>query len=125
MSITDIADVAGRWGGHEVTDEEASLIEIRIGDVERKIRRRIKDLDARILAGTTDVEDVRQVVADAILRLVKNPDGYLSETDGNYTYMLSQDTASGKLMLTDEDWITLGWRASRMVVLIPTFEFPT
>jgi Phage protein Gp19/Gp15/Gp42 len=43
-----------------------------------------------------------------VLRLVRNPEGYLSETDGDYTYMLRQDLASGKLDLLPEDWETLG-----------------
>ncbi len=43
-----------------------------------------------------------------VLRLVRNPEGYLSDTDGDYTYMLRQDLASGKLDLLPEDWETLG-----------------
>ena len=38
--------------------------------------------------------------SDVVLRLVRNPEGYLSETDGDYTYMLRQDLASGKVSLS-------------------------
>lgn len=118
------ADVAVRLG-REATTEETLLIEARLGDVERKIRRRIKDLDDRISAGTTDVEDVKQVEADAVVRLVRNPEGYLQETDGNYSYMLSREMASGKLEILDEEWAALGWRRLGMAILVPTFELPT
>ena len=46
--------------------------------------------------------------SDVVLRLVRNPEGYFSETDGDDTYMLRQDLASGKLELLPEDWETLG-----------------
>jgi len=48
------------------------------------------------------------VESDVVLRLVRNPEGYLSETVGDYTYMLRQYLASGKLELLPEDWETLG-----------------
>jgi uncharacterized protein YcaQ len=123
-TIASVTDVQNRWWGHEITEDETPLVEQRLGDVERRIRRRIKDLDDRILAGTTDVEDVKQVEADAVLRLVKNPDGFMSETDGNYTYMLSQDSTSGKLEILPDEWALLGWTQRRMVTMVPTFEMP-
>lgn len=123
-TIATAADVAGRWG-KELTTEETALVVLRLGDVERRIRRRMKDLDDRITAGTTDVEDVKQVESDAVLRLVRNPDGYLSETDGNYTYMLSAENARGKLEILPEEWALLGWRRTGMMTLVPTFEMPT
>jgi hypothetical protein len=65
-------------------------------------------LAARITADLTDEEDVKRVESDVVLRLVRNPEGYVSETDGDDTYMLRQDLASGKLELLPEDWETLG-----------------
>jgi Phage protein Gp19/Gp15/Gp42 len=46
------------------------------------IKRRIKDLDAQVTAATIDVEDLKQVEAEVVLRLVRNPDGYSTESDG-------------------------------------------
>ena len=106
--------------GRELIPEEETLVEARLEDVERRIRRRITDLDAKILAETVDVEDVKQVEADAVLRLVRNPEGYLSETDGNYTYMLSRDIASGKLGILPEEWAILGVGTAGVVQLVPT-----
>ena len=85
-----------------------SLVEIRLDDVGRRIHRRIPDLDDKITAGDVDEADVIQVEADAVLRLVRNRDGYLSETNGNYTYMFRQDLANGKLEILATEWETLG-----------------
>jgi hypothetical protein len=124
MAIATAADVAVRWG-RTLTTEETAMIEARLEDVERKIRRRISDLDQQITAGTISAADVKQVESDVVLRMVRNPEGYLSETDGNYTYMLQQDSGSGKLEIRNEEWELLGWRKKGMFVIAPTFVMPT
>jgi len=124
MTYASADDVSVRWG-RPITDEQKALIEARLADVERMIKRRIKDLDAKITAGTVDIEDVKQVEADAVLRIVKNPDGFLQETDGDYSYMLSADTASGRLEILPEEWERLGYIKSRMFQLVPDWEAPT
>ena len=62
----------------------------------------------QIEAEIIDVEDVKQVEAEAVLRLVRNPDGYISESDGTYGYQFSRELASGKLQILPEDWAVLG-----------------
>jgi hypothetical protein len=130
MTYADASDVTVRWGKSEVDDELTALIEVRLADVERLIERGLKrrgltTLAARIAADLTDVEDVKQVEADSVLRLVRNPDGYLSETDGDYAYMLKQELASGKLELFPEDWEALGvFDASGMFIIVPNLELP-
>lgn len=93
-----------------MTPEETTLVETRLADVERMILRRITDLDAQVDSGDINEDDVIQVEAEAVLRLVRNPDGLISETDGNYTYMLSQAMASGRLEIRPEEWAALGYR---------------
>lgn len=127
MAHAAASDVAARWGKavDDLDPEIVALIEVRLGDVERKIKRAIPDLEAQITAGTIDVEDVKQVESDAVLRLARNPDGYLSETDGNYTYMLRSDLSSGTLDIPPEDWETLGVKRSRMAILAPSVVMPS
>lgn len=117
-------DVAARWGKAvaDLDSEIVALIEVRLGDVERLIKRRIKDLDAQIVSGKIDVEDVKQVESDAVLRLARNPEGYMSESDGNYTYMLRSDLSSGKLEILPDEWETLGVSASGMFIIVPTLQ---
>lgn len=122
MAYAGVDDVVERWGKREddLEEEIVALIEVRLGDVERMIRRRIPDLADRTQASADFLADVIQVEADAVLRLARNPDGYQSETDGNYTYMLRSDLSSGKLEIPAEEWETLGIRRSRMAILVPT-----
>lgn len=118
MAYATAADVSVRWA-RTPSDEESALIEVRLNDLERLIRRRIPNLDDKVDAGTIDVDDLIQVEAEAVLRLVRNPDGYLSESDGNYTYMLRSDLASGRLEVLPEEWDILGVTRSRMAVIAP------
>jgi Phage protein Gp19/Gp15/Gp42 len=120
VAYASSSDVGTRLG-RELTTEEAELVNTRLADVERMIRKKIPDLAAKITAGTIDVEDVQQVEADAVLRLVRNPDGYRSESDGTYTYEFNTAMASGKLEILPEEWATLGLVRSRMTIIVPAF----
>lgn len=120
-TATDVTDRLGKQADSDLT----TLINVRLADVERMIKRRIPDLDDQITAGSIDVEDVKQVEADAVLRLARNPEGFFSETDGNYTYQFRQDLATGKLEILPEEWETLGVSANGMFVIVPTLVMPT
>lgn len=131
MAYATAEDVAVRWA-RELSPEESALVNVRLEDVERMIRRRIPELDEMIDAGVMNVEDVVQVESDAVLRLARNPEGYMSETDGNYTYMLQNDIATGKLGITDDEWAILGVVRDRFFTLRPfgqvdggTYQPPT
>lgn len=123
MTYAVASDVTVRWA-KTATAEQTSLINVRLADVERMLLRRV-NLAAGITAGTFVAADVVQIEADAVLRLVRNPEGYLSETDGDYTYMLAQQLASGKLEILDEEWETLGLVSSGMFLIVPTPVMPT
>jgi hypothetical protein len=123
MAYATVDDVADRWT-REFTDEEIVLIETRLEDIERKIRRVIPDLATKV-SDQEYLEDVKQIEADAVLRLVRNPEGYISESDGNYTYMLARDLASGKLEILDEEWETLGVFKTQFAVIVPRLVMPT
>lgn len=127
MAYASSEDVATRWGKStaDLEPEIVALLEVRLDDVERMIKRRIRDLADQIDAGDIDVEDVKQVESDAVLRLARNPEGYLSETDGNYTYMLRADLSSGKLEVLAGEWETLGVANSSMFQFVPTFVMPS
>ena len=62
------------------------MTNIRLADAERMILRRIPDLAGKITAGDIDEADVIQVESDAVIQILKNPDGCTSETYGTYSY---------------------------------------
>ncbi|QGJ87747.1 head-to-tail adaptor [Mycobacterium phage Leogania] len=125
MAYATADDVVTLWA-KEPEPEVMALIERRLEQVERMIRRRIPDLDVKVLLNTTFKADLIDIESDAVLRLVRNPEGYISETDGAYTYQLSSDLSQGKLTILNEEWTTLGVnRLSRMSTIAPNIVMPT
>ena len=125
MAYATAEDVVTLWA-KEPELEVMVLIERRLEQVERMIRRRIPSLDTLVAASSTFAADLIDIEADAVLRLVRNPEGYISETDGAYTYQLQQDLSGGRLQILDDEWTILGvFRLSRMSTIAPLFVMPT
>ncbi|AOZ63963.1 head-to-tail adaptor [Mycobacterium phage Baehexic] len=125
MAYATANDVVTLWA-KEPEPEVMALIGRRLEQVERMIKRRIPDLVVKAAASTTFKADLIDIEADAVLRLVRNPEGYLSETDGAYTYQLQSDLSQGKLTILDEEWETLGVNSvKRMGVIVPNLVMPT
>lgn len=118
MAYATPEDVSSRLG-RDLDESEALIVNVRLNDVERLIRSRKPSLDADITSGMLDVEVVKQVEAEAVLRLVRNPEGYRSETDGNYSYQIDASVASGRISILDDEWALLG--ASRGAFVIRPF----
>lgn len=109
MAYATFEDVQLRFF-RDLTEEEKPLVNQRLQDAENRIRRRIRDLDERVIDDPGYLDIVIQVCCDAVIRLVRNPEGYVQETDGNYTYMLAHTSADGKLSILPEEWADLGVR---------------
>lgn len=125
MAYATAQDVVTLWA-KEPEPEVMLLIERRLEQVERMIKRRIPDLDVKAQQSATFEADLIDIEADAVLRLVRNPEGYMSETDGTYTYQLQSDLSSGKLEILADEWVILGVnRLSRMSVIAPNIVMPT
>jgi uncharacterized protein YcaQ len=115
-SAADVAALVAR----QLTAEETALVERRLAQVERMIMRRIPDLAEQIDAGDLDQADVIDIEAEAVLRLLRNPEGYASESDGTYSYQFNRKTASGRLEILPSEWETLGIRPSKMFAIDPS-----
>lgn len=115
MAFATVQDVEVRFH-RPLTASERALVEARLEDAEDKIRAKLRDLPARLTADPDLIRVVVRVCVDAVIRLVRNPEGYVQETDGNYTYMLSQEYASSRLLITPDEWADLGLRRGFGVV---------
>nr|QJD50222.1 head-to-tail adaptor [Mycobacterium phage Iwokeuplikedis] len=125
MAYATANDVVTLWA-KEPEPEVMALIERRLEQVERMIKRRIPDLAVRVAASATFQADLVDIESDAVLRLVRNPEGYISETDGAYTYQLQSDLSQGRLTILDDEWTALGVnRLSRMSTIAPNIVMPT
>ena len=107
MAYAQFEDVQARY--HlPIEDAMRPLVEARLEDAEQKIRVRIPALDDWIDQGRVALSTVIRVCADAVIRLVRNPDGYISETDGSYTYQMAWDSGGSDLRITPDEWRDLG-----------------
>lgn len=127
MAYATTTDVEERML-RELDEIEHRVSSVRLDDAENIIRSRIRDLDLKITNGDIPLSAVIQVEAQAVLRLFRNPDGFLSEGDGNYSYTRSpQDIARGEIEILEDEWRLLGVRTGRWVlhpyVSIPAHQF--
>ena len=123
MTYAQAADVQAVTG-RTLTTEETALVERRLAQVERMLLRRIPDLAEKIAAEEIDAADVIDIEAEAVLRLLRNPEGYASESDGTYSYQFNRETASGRLEILAEEWERLGIKPSRMFSITPNLVAP-
>jgi hypothetical protein len=115
VAYATVEDVEARLG-RSLDESETQIVQTRLNDVELLIRNRIPDLDEKIATGCIDVEVVIMIESDAILRLIRNQEGYTAETDGNYSYQISVLVASGRLDILSTEWALLGVRAGAFVI---------
>lgn len=88
MSWTTPQDVQGSWIGDDTPDDTA-LLQKWIDRAERKIRREVLDISARLAVDPADpafepdlLDTVKDVVASMVERKFRNPEGVRSEQDG-------------------------------------------
>ncbi|MCG7606414.1 MULTISPECIES: Gp19/Gp15/Gp42 family protein [Mycobacterium] len=118
MTYAKSTDVQAIYG-KSLTDEETALVNRRLEQVERMILRRIPDLAEQIDAGDLDEADVVDIEAEAVYRVIRNPEGLFSEQDGSYGYQLSQEAADNSLRVTAEEWERLGIKPRKMFQIVP------
>ena len=111
----DARDISARLGW-TLEGDEAALAETLAGDVLRRIRRRIPDLDLKVsgdgwtptVTPAIDLEDLKGVQATVVARVMRNPDGYRSENAEGVGYSLDTRAAAGFIYMDSEDWADLG-----------------
>lgn len=109
------SDVAGRLG-RELSTDEQTLVTHRLADAELLIKAKIPNLDELIDDDTIAVEIVKMIEANAVVRLVRNPNAYTGETDGNYSYQINWKSATGELEILDNEWALLGISQAMFVI---------
>lgn len=122
MSYATVEDVQRRFV-RDLEDQEEIVVAARLDDVENIILSRIPDLEEKVASGKIRESVVVMIEAEAVLRLIRNPDGYSQETDGNYSYSISSQVASGRLSITDDEWRMLGIRHG-VAMVAPTIVLP-
>lgn len=112
MSFTTIADVAAELGLPIPTDlPTITQWNWWISSAESQIRARVPDLDARVAADPAFRDVLVHVVAAAVARVVRNPEGLRQITravdDGSVTKIVDSSRSAGGLYITDDEWALL------------------
>jgi hypothetical protein len=119
MAWTTAQDVLNSWIGEDAPTDSAKVT-TWIGKAERLIRREVPDVQARIDAEAPDtelLETARDVVAAAVTRVFRNPEGRRSTSVGTGPFSESVTFGGdqpGGLYLTDEELSSLrGFQAGQ------------
>lgn len=115
MTYAEPSDVSGRLG-RSLDASESTMVATRLADAERLLKARIPDLDQKITDGDVSIDLVKMIEANAVVRLVRNPNAYTGETDGNYSYQINWKTATGELEILDNEWALLGISQAMFVI---------
>lgn len=102
--------------GRDLGESETTIVSERLDDAEELIRTRIPDLDDQVSSGALRPRLLVMVETEAVMRILRNPDGYSGETDGNYSYTIDAQVASGRLSILPEEWRLLGVRSGIAMV---------
>lgn len=102
-----VADLASRFEG-DLSQFTQQYLESKIGAAVRRADSRWRArIDARLASGDLDPEAYRDVICDAVARIIRNPEGFQTEADGGYSYGRRPTVASGDLWFTQDDVATL------------------
>lgn len=74
---------------------------------ESRLLARVPSIPSRVQSGVLDVELVRGVVEDIVLRVVRNPRGLSYEQAGEFAYRIDQATTTGAIEVLDADIASL------------------
>lgn len=112
--LIEFSDVAK---GHKpaIPDEDKDYVYELIDEAVVELEVVVGDLDRWIAAAKTDAlrakreTKVKTVLKRMVRRVLRNPEGYLSESDGDYSYSRARDDGQlGDVVVTAKDRRTLG-----------------
>lgn len=124
MTYAVIADVSTRLGRPILDALEVAQVNAWLGDVEALILARIPNLAELVTAGDPTADLVKSVEANAVIRKIKNPNGYVSEGVDDYNYRLNENARKGDLFLTDDEWDLLTPSGSSAAFTIRPYGVP-
>lgn len=104
-----VPDVVGRYlEGDLLSEFTQEQVQTQITDAVDWSDLRWRSLiDGRIASGVLTPNLYKRTVADAVLRVMRNPGGLASENEGGYGYSTRAAVASGNLWFTADDIETL------------------
>jgi len=118
------SDIAARW--RPLTAQETTNAVAFLEDAWALLVARRPTLEADLLAGTVSTSNAVRVVTAMVLRVLRNPEGKLSEQIDDYKYTRAEAIGSGLLHVTDDelaDITVVARRGQRSVRLVAYGEY--
>jgi hypothetical protein len=102
-----VPDLAVRVEDGALDGLRQDYVETKIADAVAYILDECPRVAARLREGTLSENNYKRVVADVVMRVVRNPEGLQTESEGGYSYGARASVASGDFWLSDRDRRTL------------------
>lgn len=100
-NLVTVTDLQARW--RPLTTAEQDVAGVLLDDAWAVLLTAVPDLQARLDSGALSPALVKSVVAGMVLRVLRNPDGLLTETVDDYTYRRDSATSTGALYVADTE----------------------
>ena len=123
MALAEQSDVETRLGRPLTDGPEIGLVLQLLADVEGMLLARIPTLLTRAADEDDYAARVTAVEAAAVVRVLRNPDGYRTEATGPFSTTYDTRAAAGFLTVLAEEWRTLG--ESSAWTIAPSLSMPT
>ena len=94
-------DVESRW--RTLTAQEASIVETVIEDAQDILESAAEDLGIEFASTPRSERTYKRIVASMVIRVLKNPDGLLTETIDDYTYRRDAAVSAGALYASADE----------------------
>lgn len=98
-------DIVNRW--RPLTTAENVVAQTRLDDAWRKLKRDVAGIEARMAADPDVAAEVVRVIADAVIRVLRNPDGIRRGTvaldDASRTFDYGDSGGAVGLYFTDDE----------------------
>lgn len=101
MPYATLADVQARYE-KDIPDDLTTFVEARLDDANMLLDVRVPSLAGR-LGSEVPAGLARMVVVDAVLRVLRNPDGFKGEHGAEYGYYYGSTEALGRVAFSPED----------------------
>jgi hypothetical protein len=101
-SLVSIEDVQQAYE-ETIPDAATDRVQWLVDYAQARLVRRRPSLRADLAAGTVDLVLVNGTLVSAILRVLRHPGAYASETAGEFSYTLDRTAASALLSFTQDE----------------------
>lgn len=96
-----VTDVESTW--RPLSDRQTTTAMVLLDRISAVMRRDVPSLSERVASDPDTAIIARGVAVDAVLRVLRNPEGKVQESLDDYAYRRSDAVADGLLYLTDAE----------------------